>query len=82
MYNEFVPADELTVDAGYLVFVHENQDVVSWGFSPEDIESADPVVWQRNNEEHAWYSEEKTLAPFLESMFDWVVGAGDETEKD
>ena len=74
MYNEFVSPDEVVMEDGHLVFAHENQDVVSWGFAIADLDSDNPTAWQRNDDEQAWASEEKTLAPFLEAMFDWVTG--------
>ncbi|MFJ7910063.1 hypothetical protein [Kitasatospora sp. NPDC096204] len=80
-YHEFVPIEALCTEDGHLVFAHENQDVVSWGFRVEDLGEPDPQVWQRVNDgstDPPWYSEEKALADFLGEMFDFL-GGGDVT---
>lgn len=70
-YNELVPPGELEPADGYLVFMHENQGVVSWGIRIEDLDADDPEVFQRNNTPPAaWYSEEKTFLAFIESMLE------------
>jgi hypothetical protein len=33
----------------YLVFMEENQEVVSWGIPVTSLHETDSVVWQRNN---------------------------------
>jgi hypothetical protein len=68
---------ELVVENDYLLFMDENQSVVSWGFRRADCDQDDPTVWQRNNTPpHAWYSEDKPFTRFLASMFDWYVDMG------
>ena len=63
---------ELSVENGFLLFMDENQSVVSWGISIDDSENPNPEIWQRiNGEMPEWHSEELTLLPFLESMFNW-----------
>ncbi len=76
VHNYLVPPSELGLDDDYLVFMQENQSVVSWGFRVSDLKQADPIVWQRNNTENVWYSEEKPLAPFLETMFEFYAHIG------
>ena len=51
-----------------VVFMDENQSVVSWGMKRD---SPDSNVWQRNNTDGAWYSEELDLRAFLRSMLEW-----------
>jgi hypothetical protein len=72
----YAPAELLT-DGGFIVFMDENQSVVSWGFRAADCHEHDPIVWQRNNTPpQEWYSEDKRFTRFLASMFDWYVETG------
>lgn len=71
--NVFHPKD-LVFEDGYLMFMDENQSVVSWGIKKKDLKKADPEVWQRNNSSDAWYSEKKSFIELLTSMFDWYKG--------
>jgi hypothetical protein len=71
IHNKLSSPDQVEIDHDYLIFMDENQNVVSWGFNLEEIENHDPIVWQRNNTENKWYSEELTLIEFLDSMFNW-----------
>jgi hypothetical protein len=76
-HNFVRPLHEIAVEDGFLVFMDENQNVVSWGMRVEDIPEVDPIVWQRNNTPpREWYSEEKTWPQFLESMFQWYSECG------
>lgn len=76
VHNVVRRPDELSVEQGYLVFMDENQGVVSWGV-PEDDRAADPDAWQRSNTEPVeWFSEEMTLTGLLRSMLDWYRETG------
>ncbi len=69
--NPFRRVSDYELDADFLVFLDENQFVVSWGYKLSELERANPIVWQRNNTEpRAWYSEEKDLLEFLEAMYE------------
>ena len=77
LHHRFYAPSELVVESGYLLFMDENQSVVSWGFRTADCDEDDPTVWQRNNTPpHAWYPEDKPFTRFLASMFDWYVETG------
>jgi hypothetical protein len=76
IHNVIFGPEDLEVDEGFLIFMEENQSVVSWGIRKRDLKKSDPVIWQRNNASAEWYSEEKTLAGLLESMFDWYESLG------
>ena len=77
LHHQLYAPSELVVESGYLLFMDENQSVVSWGFRTADCHEDDPIVWQRNNTPpHAWFSEEKPFTRFLASMFDWYVDMG------
>jgi hypothetical protein len=77
VHNRLLSPSELGIDGGFLVFMHENQSVVSWGFRVEDLPEDDPVVWQRNNSPpEEWFSEDLPFSAFLESMFAWYAEAG------
>lgn len=76
-HNVVFAPDQLAIEGGYLMFMDENQCVVSWGIRLEDLEADDPEVWQRNNTPpEAWYSEEKSFTELMTSMFDWYVEVG------
>ncbi len=69
-----LPPKRLRVEEQHLVFMEENQDVVTWGVPLTSLGSDDPVVWQRNNTPPtAWYSEDQRFCSFLLSMFEWYV---------
>lgn len=83
IHNKLRPAMRLRIEDGHLVFMDENQFVVSWGIRVRDLRLKNPVVWQRNNTPPIqWYSEEKTVPELLESMFDWYSGSGIWPERD
>ncbi|MFN7972773.1 MAG: hypothetical protein U0166_10565 [Acidobacteriota bacterium] len=77
VHNRLLAPSELQPEEGFLVFLEENQGVVSWGIPLSIIAEEDPVVWQRTNTPpFRWLSEEKTFVAFLESMFTWYAEGG------
>jgi len=75
-HNRLFEPNKLEIEDGYLIFLDENQSVVSWGFPIEKLEEENPIVWQRNNTPpEEWYSEEKNFPDFLENMLEWYVEA-------
>jgi hypothetical protein len=50
-HNLLFRPEDLVVERGYLVFMQENQAVVDWGIPRRFLETPDPPVWQRVNEE-------------------------------
>lgn len=76
IHNTIFPPKDLIFEDGYLIFMDENQSVVSWGIKKKDLRKSDPEVWQRNNSSADWYSEEKSLLELLTSMFDWYKQLG------
>lgn len=76
-HNFIRPIEKIEIEDGYLVFMDENQSVVSWGLPLYEQENDNPLVWQRNNNEPIeWFSEDKGLYEFLESMFYWYREVG------
>lgn len=73
IHNEILHPDSVYIEDGYLIFMEENQGVVSWGLRLEENNLSEPIVWQRNNTENTWYSEELNMVKLLESMFNWYV---------
>ena len=71
VHNKVFPPEDVEVENGYVIFMEENQSVVTWGIRLDEIEENNPIIWQRNNTENLWYSEEKTLTELLKSMFEW-----------
>ena len=76
IHNIIFHPKDLEFREGYLVFMDENQSVVSWGIKKEDLTKGDPTSWQRNNSWDKWYSEEKSFTEFMTSMFDWYEQSG------
>jgi hypothetical protein len=72
LHNELCRIEDVSVQGQHLVFMHENQSVVSWGIAVSDLDQDDPVVWQRNNTPpEEWFSEEASFLSFMRSMFEW-----------
>ncbi len=76
IHNTIFHPKDLTLEDGYLMFMDENQSVVSWGIKKKDLTKGDPETWQRNNSSEDWYSEEKSFLELLVSMFDWYKELG------
>jgi hypothetical protein len=74
-HNHLIEAGDLSIEDGYLVFMHENQDVVSWGVRvPFDAD--DPEVWQCvNGDWPEWHSEEIPFSDFIVRNLAWQHGA-------
>jgi hypothetical protein len=72
-HNVLRDPSELEESEGFLLFMDESQDVVSWGLK---LDPSDPHVWQRNNTDGVWYSEDLDLPRFLRSMFKWYRESG------
>ena len=65
-HNQLCTLEELEIRDGYLIFMVENQAVVSWGVRAADLSQRDPEVWQALNEEPVeWFSEGMPLSYFL-----------------
>ncbi len=79
-HNQLLDLSDLVVEENHLIFMHEDQGVVSWGISIEDISVEDPAVWQRNNSEPVeWHAEDMTVSEFIPAMLLWQSGV-DEVE--
>ncbi|MCW5790444.1 MAG: hypothetical protein KIT72_08485 [Polyangiaceae bacterium] len=76
-HNRVLPLEHVEVQDGHLVFMEENQSVVSWGIPLMSIGEEDPTAWQRNNTPPVqWFSEEKSVLGLLVAMWDWYVDLG------
>jgi len=77
LQNVIFSPKELYIEDEFLMFMDENQSVVSWGLKISELSSPDPTAWQLNNTPpEQWLSEEKTFSELLESMFEWYEEAG------
>jgi hypothetical protein len=77
VHNRLLSPDELVLAEDHLIFMEENQGVVSWGVRAADLQRADPEAWQRNNARPiAWFSEEKTVSNLFASMLAWYAEIG------
>ncbi|NJK44963.1 MAG: hypothetical protein HC933_12345 [Pleurocapsa sp. SU_196_0] len=75
-FNRLLALEDMFVEAGRLVFMEENQNVVYWGVSSED---ANPTVEQGINlhpEPLEWHSESVNCAEFLEVTLVWQASFG------
>ena len=73
--NHLRPIDELDWYEDWLVFMDDEQGIVSWGIHRQDLSSPDPVVWQGVlGEEIDWFQENSTLSRFLMEMWRETVG--------
>jgi hypothetical protein len=67
--NRLRPIEELDWNRDWLVFMDDDQGLVSWGIHRQDLSSPDPVVWQGIlGEEIDWFQEKLTLSEFLIEM--------------
>jgi hypothetical protein len=76
IHNVIFSPKDLVFEDGYLLFMDENQSVVTWGIKRKDLGKADPDTWQHNNSSEVWYPEKKTVLGLLISMFDWYKELG------
>lgn len=73
-HNRLLEPEDLEIDDGYLVFMHENQDVVHWGI-PVPFSGDDPEVWQCvNGDRPDWYSEEMPFSKFIVRKLAFQLG--------
>jgi hypothetical protein len=72
-HNRLFAPEELVVEEDRLLFMEENQGVVTWGAALGRGPRADPVVWQRvNGDRPEWYSEELTFSAFIIASLAWA----------
>jgi len=77
IHNLLRQPDAIAVEDCYLVYMDENQNVVTWGIQMADLAQPNPVVWQRNNTPPTeWFSEEKPFTDLMLSMFLWYAETG------
>lgn len=69
------PIEELDWYESWLVFMDDDQGLVSWGIQKQDLSDPDPVVWQGIlGEEIDWIKDDATLSHFLIDMCRWNAG--------
>jgi hypothetical protein len=67
--NRLRPIEELDWYVDWLVFMDDDQGLVSWGIHRQDLNIPDPVVWQGIlGEEIDWFQEDLSLSKFLMEM--------------
>ena len=79
-FNRLLAPEQIGLEAGRIVFMEENQQVVYWGV-PASSQSDDPnpIVEQGiyvENEPLEWHSEHSTVADFLETALYWQASFG------
>ena len=67
--NRLRPIEELDWYVDWLIFMDDEQGLVSWGIHRQDLHMPDPMVWQGIlGEEIDWFQEDLTLSEFLMEM--------------
>lgn len=76
-HNRLLAPTELLVGSRHLVFLEENQGVVSWGVAA-DTNDDDPAVLQAQDAASGpWFTEKARCSQFMCAMFCWqAVGGG------
>ena len=67
------------IDDGFLVFMEENQCVVFWGISVDQVSDRDPAVFigvNRHEEGIEWHPEHDSCHEFLNTMLVWHASYG------
>jgi hypothetical protein len=68
---------ELEIKDKILIFMAENQGVVLWGIKLDDLNNADPLVYQVNPDDTTEiYSEEKNLSDFWQIILYYQAAQG------
>lgn len=76
-HNRLLGSDDLIEEDGFLIFMEEYQSVVHWGVKIDQVDQPDPIVYQRNNSNGQWYSEESVLSRFLMATWWWTYTGED-----
>lgn len=64
--NRLRPIEELEWYEDWLVFMDDEQGLISWGIHKDDLNTPDPFVWQGVLEERiAWLKANITVSQFL-----------------
>jgi hypothetical protein len=64
--NRLRTIEELDWYGDWLVFMDDDQGIVSWGIHKQDVSNPDPVVWQGVlGEETDWLQDTTTLSQFF-----------------
>ena len=76
-HNRIISPAKWTTDKQRLIFMEENQCVVSWGVSTRNPDSDDPPVSQGINDEGiTWYPEHRKCSVFLAVMLHYQAVNG------
>lgn len=63
--------DELEIQDGYLLFMEDEDESLTWGIPANTISSPDPLV-SRRNEKGKWVPMDATVSEYLMDYFEWV----------
>jgi hypothetical protein len=80
-HNQWLGLGEFQTNGEYTVFMIENQGVVAWAFRTDDLNAADPIVYQGppDGASSEWHSEHLPFSQFIVAMWHWVL-TGEERE--
>ncbi len=72
--NRLRPIEELDWYEDWLIFMDDEQGLVSWGLLKQDLRNPDPAVWQGIlGEEIDWLQEDLPLSKFLIALWKEAV---------
>lgn len=75
--NRLIAPDKWSIDQGRLIFMEENQAVVSWGIPTRNSKVDDPIVSQGINDDSiTWHSERRRCSQFLSVMLHYHAVSG------
>ena len=79
-HNRLYRPDKMDDEAGYRIFMEENQNVVVWAFRTEDCGRENPAIYQavclENGELGKWHPQQLPCAEWLVAMVYWQVVNG------
>src|SRR5262249_28003433 len=79
-YERLYHPNKLEDEDGYRIFMEENQNVVVWAFKIEDVNQANPSIYQasclQNGELGKWHPQKLPCAEWLVAMVYWQVVNG------
>lgn len=81
-FEFFAKPKQIYIKANKLIFLEENQAVLSWGLDLNSLKKKDITVYQSPNagdpdNEVVWYAESLSLTKFLEMIMYYQVASGD-----
>jgi hypothetical protein len=75
-HNHLLLPSEWCLDAGHLIFLAENQNVVLWGTDVSEHREDPPILQGVNGDQVEWHPENERASEFLIVMLHWQAVMG------